>query len=1078
MTVDSDDATSRGPRAAAWTVGRGPRQVEARLLERLDELAAEAKSNPAELGRAVLVVVPSTSLAGHLGAAWLSRRGRAFAGVAIETLWALARRALLEAGEPMPTGGLVFEVLVRRRARAERALAAALGGFADGYGALAGTVRDLLDAGFERAHLEACLERVAALSGAFPQPTLERARALLRVAADTGEELAALGLGRTGEAYARAASLLRSRPELLPARAILLHGWADATGLALDLLETLVVARRAEVLLDLPGPRAGGLAFADRLALRLTGRPASELALEPDGEAAAVSLHPCATPGAEARRAVVAARALLDAGAVPERIALVARDVGSHRLALAEAFGRLGVPFSAPGTAASPGGPERRMAAFLELLRSGTATPVDRWLEAAGEGRSTELRLALRILGASRLADLSRLDPGSVLVAGQVPLPIAASIEEGEDEEGAGSGRQRRGLPGPELRAALARAKRAATALDGWPGREGGPRPLSAHLRHARTFLVEALGWLPESPPARPWQVLAVLEAELPGELPLAPEELFLLAERAEERLDAPSLGGAGSGVQLLSVTEARGRVFEHLFLLGAQAGSFPRSVREDPFLPDDLRRALTLLLPDLPVKGLGVEEESYLFGQLLGSAPAVEVSWAVADEAGQPLPASPFVDRLRWSGAVPNSAGTLRHPSGDGDWPALEWLIGAGLAGDRRAWDSALPPALALAGRREPPRLRRAVLDELDPDLGSPEGRERARRLGPWFGLLGRGSLPEVLPVTAIEAVAACPWQSFLGRELRLGALPDPRSGLPELSPRLVGMVVHALLARLVARAGGAVEVELAEALVRSPVSVPLPPAGEIAAELEREAERVAREDGVPLLTPALAERAAVFWNVLREGLGPQPAVMGAELRGEAMTGAEGLRVGFRADLLLPLAGEPTLLDLKAGRPFLDERGSDPPASANSRKRLPVLVAQGRWLQGVAYASALSDGPGGGYLFLGRPELNWQPEERLLRLQPDELEALRPAFTKSAGTVVAALARGSRVPRLLDPALEKQGPRCRSCTVKEACLQEDSGARRRFTRWAEAAGETEGPGPAAARALFWLGRVEEGGGE
>ncbi len=1095
--------TSNDPRQAAWTVGQGPRQIEARLLERLDGLAAAARADPAALARPVLVVVPSTSLADHLVTSWLRHRGRAFAGVAIETLWATARRVLGEAGEPMPAGGLAFEVLVRRRARAERALAAALSAFADGYGALAGTVRDLLDAGFESAHLEACLERVEALSAVFPRPTLERARALLRAAAATGEELAALGLGRTGEAYSRAAALLRERPELLSARAILLHGWADATGLALDLLETLVAARGAETFLDLPSPGVGGLAFADRLVLRLTGRPAADLAPAEDPEVSAVSLHPCATPGAEARRAVEAARALLDAGAVPEGIALMARDLGPYRLPLAEAFGRLGVPFSAPGTPGSPGGPERRTAAFLELLRSGTATPVDRWLEAAGEGGSTELRLALRILGASRLADLVRLDPAAVLVAGEVPLPIAASIEETEDEEGevAKTGRPRRSLPGPSLRAALVRARRAALGLERWPGRDGGPRPLAVHLAHARSFLAEALGWLPEPQSARPWQVLAALEAELPGDLALGPEELFLLAERAEGRLDARPLGGAGGGIQLLSLTEARGRVFDHVFLLGTQAGLFPRAVREDPFLPDDLRRALTLLLPDLPVKGLGVEEESYLFAQLLGSAPAVEVSWALADEAGQPLPASPFVDRLRWSGTpapethpersqghpersrgispggsggVPNSAGTL----GDGDWPAHEWLITAGLSCDRRAYVAALPPALAVADRRDPPRLRRAVLDELDPDLGTPEGRARARRLGPWFGLLGTGDAPELLPVTTIEAIAACPWQSFLGRDLRLGALPDPRSGLPELSPRLVGTTVHRLLARLVAGAGGALEVDLAEALGRPPVSVPLPPAAEIEAELEREAERVARADGAPLLSPALAARAAVFWQVLRESLGPVVTVVGAEVRGEAVIRPEGLRVGFRADLLLPLAGEPTFLDLKAGRPYLNDTRAEPPASSPDRKRLPALVATGRWLQGVAYASAVPGGPGGGYLFLGRPELDWGPEERLLRLEPEELEALRPAFSKVAGTVAEALTRGSRAPRLLDPALENQGPRCRSCTVKEACLQEDSGARRRFARWAETAGEAEGPAPAAARNLFWLGRGEEGGGE
>jgi len=46
-------------------------------------------------------------------------------------------------------------------------------------------------------------------------------------------------------------------------------------------------------------------------------------------------------------------------------------------------------------------------------------------------------------------------------------------------------------------------------------------------------------------------------------------------------------------GVPVLTVTEARGRTFDHLFVLGLNAGSFPRPLGEDPLLPDAVRSAL-----------------------------------------------------------------------------------------------------------------------------------------------------------------------------------------------------------------------------------------------------------------------------------------------------------------------------------------------------------------------------------------------------------------------------------------------------------------------------------------------------
>jgi inactivated superfamily I helicase len=107
------------------------------------------------------------------------------------------------------------------------------------------------------------------------------------------------------------------------------------------------------------------------------------------------------------------------------------------------------------------------------------------------------------------------------------------------------------------------------------------------------------------------------------------------LLEGQLEKAGASNLGGAGGGVQVLSVTEARGRTFHHLFVCGLNRDVFPRTVREDPLLPDDLRRILRRVLPDVPVKRSGFDEERYLFAQRLSASPAVTLSWQAADDDG-----------------------------------------------------------------------------------------------------------------------------------------------------------------------------------------------------------------------------------------------------------------------------------------------------------------------------------------------------------------------------------------------------------------------------------------------------------
>jgi len=91
---------------------------------------------------------------------------------------------------------------------------------------------------------------------------------------------------------------------------------------------------------------------------------------------------------------------------------------------------------------------------------------------------------------------------------------------------------------------------------------------------------------------------LADLEREPLASLRFTAEELDRLLEALWADAGARPLGGAGGGVALLTVTEARALSFDRLLVLGLARDRFPRRIRTDPFLPDALRAALHRGLP------------------------------------------------------------------------------------------------------------------------------------------------------------------------------------------------------------------------------------------------------------------------------------------------------------------------------------------------------------------------------------------------------------------------------------------------------------------------------------------------
>jgi hypothetical protein len=1250
-----------GPRGEV-RIARGARQAEGELLARLGELVAEARREPWRLARPVRVVVPSRSLRGQVAAAVVESAGAPVAGVAIQTLHGLACEVLERAGEPVPRGRPLFGLVVARLARAEPALRRGLEGLAEGYGAVAGTVRDLLDAGFEPVHSEAAAELLASDGlqvGSRAQ--VERARALVRVAAGVEAALDELGIGPFPAVLRRAAELLAGAaavpgaaaaglgagtvatgvatsfgpagPEeatgtsagaevatgtgvaatidaLLPARAVLIHGFADATGLASDLIQALMRHRGACLLLDWPPrPAAAGAvesAFTARLTERLAGFRHGPVRARAVPAPRLAGFHAVGAEG-EMRELGQRVSALLAGGARAERIGVVARDFGPYRLALRRHFWRLGVAFSALGER-GPLTPDGRMArALLELLRRGEQMPADRFLdlvESLPAGPRIDLRLAFFALGAARLRDLAELAPERFVDGFALPIGVGlrgspggagaeggaagmagdgeadggvaglAGGDEGEadggvagmaggDEGEAAAGEAaekapvgegaaeaparavRRRVSGERIAAALRVAARVRARLAAWPEVEEG----AARLRAVEALLECELGWRRGG--ARGGLVFAALEAlalELPPGLALRLDELQqLLADALAETAEV-ELGGRGAGVQVLTAMEARGRTFDHLFVIGLNRDLFPRVVREDALLPDALRQVLRRVLPDVPVKRGGFDEERYLFAQLLSAAPAVTLSWRAADEDGRPLAPSPLVERLGEALAlVPAPAlnaangapgGRVRASAAEGaarqerpPRPADEEAVLAALHGPRARLAEVLAAACREV-RRELPRtvlevppeelaaVRLRILDEMDPDPRSAEGRRTARRLGPYFGFVGplagaAGGDPRRrhLHVTHLEGLAGCPWQLFVARLLRVQPTPDPLGALPGLDNLLLGSLVHAVLDRVVAaRVGvrriGVREEGPGEEGARGPVPVPWPAEAELDRLLHAEAERLLDEEGMALpgLVRSLAARGRPYLEVARQAdwapAGGVLPVLESEAERQitvrdAAAAPRPLR--FRADRLDLVQGVPRWTDYKIGRPFSTAK------QAETRRRwLVQRVREGVNLQGVAYTRAggleamemkgaggrleATEGAGrleamggaGGRLEamggagrleamggaggrVGQPSVG-----RYLFLRPDLPddqreylvtagdEELDGAFDAASRAVFSAWDEGSFFPRLIDAGGRDEPARCSYCRVAEACLRGDPGARRRLLDWTRRAAGVE----------------------
>jgi len=1062
-------------------IAPGPRAAEALLLRAIADDAKAVRANPRLLAAPLRVIVPSRSLREHV-AAKLAQEHKGLAGVVVQTLRGLCHELLRADAEPLRSGDVLAPVLIRRAAARSPVLRAALERLEDGYGVVEASVRDLLDAGLDDLREDAARAALVDVRGA------ERANAVIDVALAVARELRELGLATRAELFARAAA--RAQAGDLRARAIWIHGYADVTGTQLDVLEALVKNAGARVVLDHPPDPTAlrgkttalhgepfGVEFTQRLRLRLDAGAALACESEP---AARIALVRAAGAAGEVRAVAECVRAELAKGLAPESIAIVARDLAPYRFALATHLRRLAIPFSGGEGFLDPAG--RRIEALLAWLEQGERTPADRWLEAHGTlPLADDLRVAFHGIGAGRLGDVARLDVAALLEgADEYVLPVRRAHDVASEGDAAANGEGadaepdegERELPreATKLRARRRTVKRA--LLENAVA--AAQRALEVHASLSRAcalgdalaaliaFAAGELRWRHDTPGRRELAAACgALEEFAPPSFAVSGAELRVLLRRALRGAGIAPLGGAGGGIRVLSVTEARARTFACVFLIGANRDVFPRAYTEDALLPDALRGKLEAVLPDVPIKRRAVDEDRYLFAQLASAAPSVQISWQAVSDDGKERPASPLVARLELPGVEIAPAGPAWETPASGALPAHEHALRAALGGARDAAACAMQLALG-AGGAAAAQARLAAIAELDAPPSS-------ARLGPFFGFVGERTDARDLSVSRLEGAVRCGWQVFLEHVLGLEPPVDALAALPEITGLLLGNTVHGALEEMALRAGALSGISLAEALSREPIAVGWPKPEEAEDILLAAARRVARDDGVvlPGFAQLLAHRARKVLDRVREvdWIAGAPRVLAVEASGDRKVEGldEPVRIEFRADRVDRVGRALALTDYKTGKPFTNALSSDLRVAALHKR-----VSTGERLQAAAYALVAGEAGRGRYVF-ARDDLDAERAEIAVRASVD----LARAFDATVATIVRAWRAGAFVPRLAKAGSGDEGEACASCRVSDACVRGDTSARQRLVAWRNAKQDgAEAPPLAAARALLALGKA------
>jgi len=976
----------------------------------------------------VRVVVSSESLRRH----WIRRIAVAHGavlGVEVVTHTQYLRQFLRASSLEWRNRPLWIDHRIRAIADEMHTLRSVLGSLENGYGIVTKAIVELRDAGFEPGLVEAMLESVQAWPrrpglGVGSQ-VAPRVTDLIRVAERLDSELEQLPASSMAQAVRAAVEVLREKGDVnLPSSMLVFIGFCDATGSIADLLEA--ARRYADGVLTIevparptnPQERDPGAVFAQPYHSRFEAHFGAPVGVQK--VAKAVSWSRAVDPYQEAQEVAQLVLKDLDAGIAPEDIGVVVRSFTGWETPLRRALSGSAIPYSAIGGAGLGGAEERRVGAIVSTLLLGRDAVPAQWLTACGQESDARGALAMDEAGVRTLQEIPERF-GSA--EGRIRLSASAGIAMVEGQ----SRRARASLSGKEVEGIRRRALCLLDVFTDWPE----TAPAAVHWEHLGRSLKEGLAVKTDH---LVMDVLRDVSEQIVPTASLSQEEVIRLFTSALVGMDRRPLGGAGGGVALLDATEARGRTFSRLYVLGLNRGEFPRMVREDPLLPDAARRALRVFLPDLREKKIGVQEERFLFAQLISASDHVHLSCSERDIRGSENHPSSLLVELQLESVlcapIPVTIST-----------AQEWEAGVhrGVAGGSPV------DALTVAGGHQ------SIIDL----NGS-----REAAFGAYCGNVGpvvleADSRRRDLFVTAVEAVARCPWSAFMGQHLGVRDRPDPRGALPSVSGHLLGRVVHQVIERVVEAAVGAEPRQGAD----DAVSLAWPSASTLEAWIVESADECLRADGVGWrgFSRAVVGPAAAALSLLRELDGDLQGVWASEAEFKIDVGGCG-EIAFKADRLDVVDGRPTVTDFKLGRLPTNHKKPE-----TREKKILEAVRAGRLLQGPLYARTTANAVGR-YLYINPDH---EGPVRSFEFSSGDTE-IQEALDAVVAEVRETIATGAFFPRVSEARDDKIPSACEYCTYREACIVGDSGLRRRLLSIMK--DEPANPAEEARLALWWRG--------
>ena len=544
-------------------------------------------------------------------------------------------------------------------------------------------------------------------------------------------------------------------------------------------------------------------------------------------------------PG-ESRESVEIARRILaeaERGVPFDRMAVLLRSPFHYRTHLLEALRRANIPahFTREAARPEPGG--RALLALLECAsESLSATRFAEYLslgvlperapsaEAVGSGQATALagdEETARLLGLASAPPEAA--PPRATKRLSVPRRWESLLVDAAVIGGAARWHRRLEALAGALEKRLARVSEADRLA---VQRE---RDTLAELREFALPIIDRLGALPE---AALWGTWLEALSELTQHTIDAPEPISsVLAELAivrdvgpvtlkdvlgvlRERLGEVSPGptaNPGGSVLVASVDEARGRVFDVVFVPGLAEKLFPQRVVEDPLLSDEQRKSISA---DLDTQSRRVASERAALALAVGAArQRVVLSYPrfESDKARPRVPSFYALEAIRAAeGRLPGFAELARRADETSQtrmgWPApqaaahaiddaeydlaqlRELLTGSGKNADGAAHyllgqSSRLRRALQFRARRW--RREWRYVD----GLVEPNGLARAALAARHARLVERG-----FAVTALEKYAACPYRFYLATVVGL----RPRkavAAIEEMDAATRGLLIHEFL-------------------------------------------------------------------------------------------------------------------------------------------------------------------------------------------------------------------------------------------------------------------------------------------